>query len=319
MDRKISNGFIRNGHFVYDFSYRDIARYMSWFKRKKFGAKAMENLLLQTVDRVEPDLILFGHSELITPNILKSIKFRHPKLKMALWWADWLENVDTIIERLPFLDVVFTTTGISASSKKLFYKNTILAFMPNICDQSIDIYKAFENDVYQYDIFYAGRYDKQRQEIVFTLKKLSDIYNVGLFGINKTTLLFGSNFLKKIGDSKIAINFNRNNNISLYSSDRIVQLAANGTLVFTPKIPDFKKIFNDGEVVYFDNMSDLDDKINYYLQYHDERIMISKNGYLKAHTFYNEQKVAQFMLETIFALPYSQIYGWEDEVLNRVV
>ena len=39
MDNKISNGLVRNGHFVYNFSYRDIAKESNIFKSKKLGIK----------------------------------------------------------------------------------------------------------------------------------------------------------------------------------------------------------------------------------------------------------------------------------------
>ena len=46
-DRKISNGFIRSGHYVYDFSYRDEARNCSLLKRKKMGTKKMNQQLIE--------------------------------------------------------------------------------------------------------------------------------------------------------------------------------------------------------------------------------------------------------------------------------
>ena len=39
IDRKITNGLIRNGHFVYDFSYREVAKNSTFLKRKKLIIK----------------------------------------------------------------------------------------------------------------------------------------------------------------------------------------------------------------------------------------------------------------------------------------
>jgi len=315
IDRKISNGLIRNGHFVYDFSYRDISRYSSWFKRKKLGVKAMNDSLLKTVNQLKPDIILFGHSELITIETIQKIKIDYPQIKIGLWWVDWLQNVQTIIERLPYLDTVFTTTGIAESKAVLSTNNTILAYIPNMCDSSIDTYKAFETKS-NYDIFYAGRYDNERKEMADRLQLLSKKYKIGLFGLNKKSILLGSKFIETIGKSKMAINFSRNNKLSLYSSDRIIQLAANGTLVFTPKIPGFEKIFTAEEVVYFDSLDDLENKIDYYLSNDNARIAITKSGYDRAHNSYDSKIVTKFMIETIVGLDYSQKYGWEDEVIK---
>jgi glycosyltransferase involved in cell wall biosynthesis len=312
IDRKISNGLIRNGHFVYDFSYRDIARHLSWLKRKKLGKKAMNEALLKTIQMLEPELILFGHSELVSVKTIQQIKRDYPHIKMGLWWVDWLENVKTIIGRLPYLDVVFTTTGVSESNKVLLSNKTIIAYIPNMCDRSIDSYTAFKAKTV-YDIFYAGRFDIERQDIVNNFEKLSKKYNIGLFGLHQDSILLGSKFIETIGKSKCAINYSRNNAIPLYSSDRIIQLVANGSLVFTPKIPQFEKIFTENEVVYFDNIEDLNSKIDMYLSNEEMRVKIAEAGYKRAHDVYNSTVVTKFMLEVIFDLPYSQEYGWEDE------
>jgi len=312
IDRKISNGLIRNGYFVYDFSYRDISRYSSLFKSKKLGIKAMNMRLIETVNNFEPDIILFGHSELILSDTMKMIKNKRPNIKMALWWVDWLENIQVIQEKVPYLDVIFTTTGIRESQKKISNKIHI-EYMPNMCDSSIDEYKAFEVEKVKYDIFYAGRYDKNRENIVEYLNLLSSKYKIGLFGLSKETLLLGHQFIKTIGSSKIAINFSRDNGVYLYSSDRIVQLTANGVLVFSPRIPGFEKIFNDNEIIYFDSIDELDKKLNYYLNHYEEYVKIAKAGYEKTHLYYNSTVVTKFMIETIQNIEYSSRYIWLDK------
>ncbi len=233
-----------------------------------------------------------------------------------MWWVDWLQDVDTIIKRLPYLDVVFTTTGVSESTKVIKGTNTTLVYFPNMCDSSIDTYKAFKEKTV-YDIFYAGRYDNERSNLVDILQILSERYKVGLFGLNKNSILLGSDFIKNIGESKIAINYSRKNNISLYSSDRIIQLTANGALVFTPKIPDFEKVFTTEEVVYFNDLDDLTDKLFFYLSNDDIRIKIAQAGYNRAHNSYDSELVTRFMIETIFNIPYSKRYGWEDEIIKE--
>ena len=60
-NHKISNGLIRNGHNVYDFSYRDIARKEALLKIKSLGITKMNQRLIETVSAVQPDLLLLGH------------------------------------------------------------------------------------------------------------------------------------------------------------------------------------------------------------------------------------------------------------------
>lgn len=78
IDRKLSNGLIRNGHFVHDFSYREIAKNSTFFKSKKFGTKKLNTALLETLSNIEPDLLLLGHSELISLETLKEAKRLYP-------------------------------------------------------------------------------------------------------------------------------------------------------------------------------------------------------------------------------------------------
>ena len=53
IDRKISAGLIRNGHYVYDFSYRDVCRNESLFRTTKLGTAKVNNKLLKACDIFE--------------------------------------------------------------------------------------------------------------------------------------------------------------------------------------------------------------------------------------------------------------------------
>jgi len=91
-DRKISAGLIQNGHFVYDFSYRDICRNESIFKTTKLGTTKVNQKLLETCDHLCPELLLLGHSELIQADTLETIKQKYPDIKIGLWYVDPLFN-----------------------------------------------------------------------------------------------------------------------------------------------------------------------------------------------------------------------------------
>ena len=113
-NHKISNGLIRNGHNVYDFSYRDIARSEAPLKTKWLGIRKMNQRLVETVNEVRPDLLLLGHSELIANETLLEIRKIIPKIKIAMWWVDWLDgflvNRYFFIERINLVDEFFMTT-----------------------------------------------------------------------------------------------------------------------------------------------------------------------------------------------------------------
>lgn len=314
IDRKLSNGLIRNGHFVHDFSYREIAKNSTFFKSKKFGVKKANAALLETLKNIEPDLLLMGHSELITLETLQEAKKRYPTMKIAMWWVDWIHNLNSILERISLLDHFFITSDPQLLDKS-HIDNTLYtkcSYLPNFCDSSIDTYKAFEvsNEQYQYDLVFIGRADKEREPFIHFLKENFSHLKLGLFGLTKDTLLSGTTYLKTIGSSKIGINYSRDNSMSMYSSDRIIHLMANGTLVFSPKILNLETIISNQEIVYFENDEDCKKKITYYLQNENERKKIAENGYHKAHKSYNSTRIAHYMLETIYSTSYQEVYEW---------
>ena len=113
IDHKISNGLMRNGHCVWDFSYRDTARHLSPLgKSKKWGAQNMNNALILQAQAFEPDLILLGHAELVTPQTLTTLRQSLPNTKIAQWWVDWFlpYSVLHLQKKQSYLDVFFATT-----------------------------------------------------------------------------------------------------------------------------------------------------------------------------------------------------------------
>jgi len=308
IDRKLSNGFTRNNHFVYNFSYRDLARCSNIFNSKKFGIKKINQDLIKTVDNLQPDLLLLGHSELISEDSLKKIKEITPNIKIAMWWVDPFDKSSHIHKRMDYLDSFFATTGTS-KLKELFGELDKLHFFPNVCDNSIENQKSFEKEDYSFDILYVGRSDDRRKDFIENLKKLKSV-KVGIYGDNKENIVYGHKYYDLISSTKAGLNFSRYNDIELYSSDRIIQLTSNGIFTFTPRVPGFTKLFSENEVVYFDNFDDFKDKLYYYLKDDRARKKIAKNGYEKAHRSYNSTRIAKYMLETIYKQNFSEKYEW---------
>ena len=113
-ERKISNGLIRNGCCVQEFSYRDTARHFAPLSfGKKLGAKTMNKNLLSFAAAFDPHLILLGHAELILPKTLAALRMQNPKAKIAQWWVDWFmpHSLLHLREKQPYLDAFFATTA----------------------------------------------------------------------------------------------------------------------------------------------------------------------------------------------------------------
>ena len=78
--RRINNGFIRLGHSVLEFSDRDIVRHYKSFKDHT-GSKALNHKLINTVYNYKPDLLIFGHADLVKPETIANLKDNYRDLK----------------------------------------------------------------------------------------------------------------------------------------------------------------------------------------------------------------------------------------------
>jgi len=278
-DYKIHDGLIQNGWYVYPYSYRDEAR-KNIFNSKKFGIKKVNEKLIEITKNVRPDILLLGHSELVENVTLEILKEKFPKMKIAMWWVDPFKNHSHILQRMKILDAFFATTG-KNELKKIFQGNEEkLYFFPNLSNPIIENGKAYEHENFLYDIVYIGRSSSDRDNFINNLKKINDI-KFGHFGQNRENLIYGANFFDVLSSGKIGLNLSRYNDIELYSSDRIIQLTANGLLTMSPKIPKFEYLFNENEIVYFDDFNDFKEKVIFYLKNDNIRKKIAIKNILK--------------------------------------
>lgn len=175
-DRKISAGLIENGHFVYDFSFRDMARMGTIFKTKKLGANWANKEILKIVENIEPDLVLVGHSDLMSPLVLKEIKQRYPKTKIAFWYVDPLylqQKLGFVHAFSPYLDAIFCTTG-GEYLQQLKQPHLKAAYMPNIGHHNVECLKQFEQTVFDQEFMFCGVVYKEPEREKF-LKDLDQI------------------------------------------------------------------------------------------------------------------------------------------------
>ena len=305
-DRKISNGLIRNGHMVHDFSYRDVARNESLLGVKWLGIEKMNRRLIDTVQAIEPNLLLLGHSELVRNQTIIDLRCKLPNMKIAMWWVDpldgFLVNRNFFIERINLVDDFFLTTEPKSLKNFLPLEKPLerIHFMPNICDASIDNGRAFAVEKPFHDLLFIGRKTGLRSDLIdFLQTQMIDI-NIGLYGQDKESLVQGQAYIDLLSTCKMAINFSRYNDIPLYSSDRQVHLAANGCLTFTPDTPGMKSLFSEDEMVYFTDFDELRDKINYFNAHETEARKIAEAGQKRALKDYECGQVVSRLIAGAF-------------------
>lgn len=323
-DRKLSNGLIRNGHLVYDFSYRDVARAEHPFRTTKLGGARLANeKLLAALQNLRPDLLLLGHSELISAETLATARRLLPGLAIALWYVDPLYQEDAIrhvVARAACIDVIFATTG-GALLQKLQGTRNRVAFFPNPVDPAIEASRNFAVPRLPVDLLFCGRpaSDSSRQETLAGIKTRLATLRFEVWGMAGNPLLLGAAYYEKLAETAMALNLSRRDDVFLYSSDRIAQLTGCGILTFTPNVPGFKALYSGDEIVYFESPGDLIDKVAFFHAHPEARAAMARRGWEKAHGSFDCRRVTRFMLETILQEPYSEPYEWTAERLVSFV
>jgi len=328
--RRLNNGFIRLGHSVLEFSDRDITKHYKSLSDYT-GSKSLNKKLINTVYNYKPDLLIFGHADLVKSNTLSYLKENYKNLKIAQWFLDpliqngpdYLKNKSRILDKIEFTDANFITT--SPDVLKFLPKNKPCLFMPNPTDPSFEVLNNYKNDHCSMDVFFAlshgvhrgilkkGKYD-ERADFVNRLVEITPNVKFDLYGINNVQPIWADTFLKSISNAKMGVNLSRGSPIKYYSSDRITQLIGNGLLTFIHKDTYYNNFFSKDEVIFYSNLSNLSEKIQKFAKDDKLRKKIAQKGKDKYMKFFNSTVVADYIIKNTFDIKYNKDkFMWENK------
>ena len=325
--RRINNGFIRLGHSVLEFSDRDIQKHYKSYTDIK-GSKSLNEKLIKTCYNYKPDMLVLGHADLISPIILGNLKDEYPNLRVAQWFLDPLnkngpdfkKNKKRILDKSEFIDANFLTT--SPDVLNFLSKKTKNYFIPNPADFSFETLNNFNHECSN-DVFFALSHGVHRGNLKIRttddrekfLKKLIDItknVKFDIFGINNIQPIWADQYFKTISNSKMGLNLSRGSPIKYYSSDRITQITGNGLVTLIDERTGYRDFFNNNEMVFYKNISDLSEKILKISKDDKLRKKIAQNGKKKYLKFFNSNNVADFIINKTFDFKNKQKYLWHD-------
>ena len=325
--QKISNGFIRSGHSVLNYSDRDMMRIGRGFP-DYIGKKNLNKKLISAVKNYNPHLVLFGHADLIHKSTLEIIKSYNKNLKVAQWFEDPLiengpdyeKNKEKVLGKVDFIDHSFLTTSPDDLEFKL--NGSIFHYMPIPADKSVERLKNFENKNTIYDVFFAmshgvnrgvlkfGKTD-EREEFINKLVKNNTNIKFDLYGLNGRQPIWAEEFFQILARSRMALNLSRGEPKKYYSSNRIASLLGNGLLTFIDKKTKLNDFFTDKEIIFYKDLNDLSEKIQKYSVDDVMRKKIAKNGWKKYHSFFSSQKIADYIIDRSFDVHKKKVH-WEN-------
>jgi glycosyltransferase involved in cell wall biosynthesis len=301
---KISNGFIKNQFRVTNFSDR--------FFSQQNTFSNINDKIINIVKNFKPNLILLGHTNSIKTETLKNIKDKFSDIKIAFWYEDsinrkgpdYIKNKKFIEKYKNYVDQYFITTD-KYNIETSILKNK-LNFIPVPVSSMSENLNLYSSKNQEFDIFYAvshgvnrgvlkkNKIDERYNFLKLLMSKSQDItYNI--FGYNNIQPIWGDEFFKEISKCRFGLNLSRGEPVKYYSSNRIASLMGNGVPTLIDEKIKFSDFFTNNEMIFYKDIYDLIDKVNFYKKNERKRIQIGINGKNKYFKIFNDKIVADYI------------------------
>ena len=317
--KKITNGLIRNGHDVIDFDYRNHSSGI-------FRNNNLDSKILLIVDNYRPDLILLGHNNSLSRNVLHTLKEKY-KSKIALWYEDhvikgdpsYRKNLDLIEKNHDLIDNYFITTAPEIIKTKIS-KNKI-NFLPIPVDPNIE-YGNFYNNKKSKDLFFAlshgvnyGKLKKNTvdergifvdQMITYSNNRI-DFNILGLFDEQPK---WNYSFNKELMICKTSLNLSRGGPNKYASSNRIATLMGNGVLPFIHYKVKYQDFFDNDEIITYKNYKDLVNKLLIIKEKPNELKLRSTKSKKAYFNYFQNNIITDFIIHKVFETKKNYKYVW---------
>ena len=328
VERKLAQGFTRNGHVVYFFSDRDVARTGTIWRSSRAGRGVANTHFLKVARTFEPDLIVTAHSSLVTTASFAEAKRLAFRPRLAQVCVDPLfrtVNMEFLTDRATVMDASFVTTAGRALAR--FASPThVSAYIPNPVDSSIETGRGFARSDQRFDVFFAANAggDDPGDARRATPRLIAEAGGVALdlHGFEGNAPVFGVDYFRRLADSRMALNINsdrsetaqtpaRDEELYLYNSDRISQLMGCGLMTLSFRVNQLMQLYDEeNEMVFADTPEAMRDAVLKYKRDDVARRRIAEAGWRKSHEHLNERLVARFIEEIAFGKALSPGYIW---------
>ena len=328
VEHKLANGFTRNGHVVYVFSDRDVARSGTIFRSSRAGRGVANARFLDVVRNFDPEMVVLAHSSLISTQSLAEAKRLAPGVRLTQVCVDPLfrpVNVDFLADRASVADATFVTTA-GAALARFSTASNVSSYIPNPVDASIETGRGFARSDQTFDVFFAANADgddpgDMRRATPRLLRARGEI-TLDARGFEGRPPVFGAAYFRALADARMPLNINSDRaesararapaeELYLYNSDRVAQLTGCGLLTLSLRVNRLMELFDENEeMVFADTPEEMCDAAPRLKRDDALRRRIAEAGWRKAHGCFNERLVARHIEEVTFRRPPSEDYRW---------
>ena len=318
---KISDGFIKDKFHTTNFSDR-------FFSQQNVFSD-IDDRIINIIKNLKPTLILLGHTNSLKTETLKNIKDKFSDIKIAFWYEDsinkkgpdYIKNKTFIEKYKNYVDQYFITTDVNNIETSIPKKK--LNFIPvpaSTLSENLNLYKTKNHE---YDIFYAvshgvnrgilkkNKIDERYNFLKLLMSKSNDI-NYNVFGFNNIQPVWGDEFIKEMSKCRFGLNLSRGEPVKYYSSNRIATLAANGIPTLIDEKVKYSDFFSNNEMIFYKDIYDLIDKVNFYKKNEKKRIQIGVNGQSKYFKIFSNIIIADYIASKTLGTKPSYNYVWDE-------
>jgi glycosyltransferase involved in cell wall biosynthesis len=318
---KISNGFIKEEFLTTNFSDR--------FFSQQNAFSNIDDKIINIINNLKPNLVLLGHTNSLKIETLKNIKDKFSEIKIGFWYEDsinkrgpdYIKNKNFIEKYQNYVDQYFITTDKNNIDTSIPKKK--LNFIPVPCSLLSENLNLYKTKNHEFDIFYAvshgvnrgvlkkNKIDERYNFLKLLMSKSDDItYNI--FGFNNIQPIWGDEFIKEVSKCRFGLNLSRGQPVKYYSSNRIATLVANGLPTLIDEKIKYRDFFSDNEMIFYKDLNELIDKVNFYKRNEEKRIKIGINGKIKYQKIFNNLIVSDYIVSKTLGIKSRYKNVWDN-------
>jgi hypothetical protein len=319
---KLTKGFIRNGHDVVNFSYRDFGNKLLIKNNYALNEKIF-NISLN----YKPDLILLGHNNVLNRETIDKIKSKH-KIKIALWYEDHLikggpnytDNLNLIEKNRDLIDQYFVTTFPKIIITKI--EKNKLNYIPIPADKNIENLEIYNSNNRYKDLFFAlshgvnyGKLKRrnidEREMFLNKLLVKNKKLTFNILGYEGEQPKWNYQYFKELSKCKTALNLSRGIPSKYASSNRVASLIANGIMTFIDKRTKYQDFFDENEMGFYTSPEDLINQLEKLNGDINKINKISKRGKAKYFSIFDNSIVSDYIISKTFNKTSKYKHVWD--------
>lgn len=275
----------------------------------------VNSYIFEQFKRTDYDLIWVDKGLFIQERIMKLLRQYAQRLVHYTPDPAFTYNKSKLFEQsIPYYDYLITTKSFELD----FYHQKVDSSKVIYTTQGFDkaIHKKSENSSFsKRGVVFIGRYEKEREVVIKQLLENNILVTLAgsrwksFANANKTDVnlnylgkgVYGQDYVQQIQQSKIAWGALSKWFLELHTT-RTFEIPACGTALLTERNQETTSFFMEDEAVFYENPSELMEKVNFFLNNEEELKKITARGYEKVHTSgYDYESILRNLLKTIMS------------------